>query len=115
MSSTMETQFPEMEPSNSRIARERVMADMRALARDAESLLKATAEDVSEKAKEARLRLMSAVEKAKATYEDMQAQGIESARAAAMKADQTIRSHPYESLGVAFVIGVLLGAFVRRR
>jgi uncharacterized membrane protein YqjE len=73
----METHFPDMEPSNSRIARERVMADMRALARDAESLLKATADDVSEKAKEARTRLMSAVEKAKATYDEVQAQGID--------------------------------------
>jgi ElaB/YqjD/DUF883 family membrane-anchored ribosome-binding protein len=111
----METHFPEIENSNSRIARERVMADMRALARDAESLLKATADDVSEKAKEARARLMSAVDKAKATYEDMQTQGIESARMAAVKADQTIRAHPYESLGIAFGIGVLLGALMRRK
>ena len=111
----METHFPDMEPSNSRIARERVMADMRALARDAESLLKATADDVSEKAKEARVRLMSAVEKAKTTYDEMQAQGLESARVAALRADETIRAHPYESLGVAFGVGVLLGALLRRK
>ena len=111
----METHFPETEPSNSRIARERVMADMRALARDAESLLKATADDVSEKAKEARARLMAAVEKAKASYDEMQAQGIESARAAALRADETIRTHPYESLGIAFGVGVLLGALLRRK
>ena len=111
----METHFPDMEPSNSRIARERVMADMRTLARDAESLLKATADDVSEKAREARTRLMSAIERAKSTYDDMQAQGLESARAAAVKADETIRAHPYESLGVAFGIGVLLGVLLRRK
>lgn len=111
----METSAPESENVNSRIARERVMADMRALARDAESLLRATADDVSEKAKEARTRLMAAVEKAKSSYDDMQAQGIESAREAARRADETIRSHPYESLGVAFGIGVLLGALIRRR
>src|SRR5687767_16026403 len=98
MTSTMETHFPDMEPSNSRIARERVMADMRALARDAESLLKATADDVSEKAKEARTRLMAAVENAKSSYANMQAQGMETAREAAKKADETIRAHPYESL-----------------
>ena len=111
----METHFPEMESSPSRVARERVMADMRALARDAESLLRATADDVSEKAKEARVQLMAAVEKAKATYEDMQAQGIESAKAAAKKADETIRAHPYESVGVAFGVGVLIGVLLRRK
>jgi ElaB/YqjD/DUF883 family membrane-anchored ribosome-binding protein len=111
----METSMPESENSNSRIARERVMADMRALARDAESLLRATADDVSEKARDARTRLMAAVEKAKSSYEHMQAQGIESAREAAKKADESIRAHPYESLGVAFGIGVLIGALIRRR
>jgi ElaB/YqjD/DUF883 family membrane-anchored ribosome-binding protein len=111
----METHFPGIENSNSRIARERVMADMRALARDAESLLKATADDVSEKAKEARVRLISAVDKAKASYEEMQAQGLESAREAAIKADEAIRTHPYESLGLAFGIGVLFGALLRRK
>ena len=111
----METSIPESESSNSRIARERVMADMRALARDAESLLRATADDVSEKAREARTRLMAAVEKAKVSCEHMQEQSIESAREAARKADETIRAHPYESLGVAFGIGVLIGALIRRR
>jgi ElaB/YqjD/DUF883 family membrane-anchored ribosome-binding protein len=111
----METHFPDMEPTPSQVARERVMADMRALARDAESLLRATADDVGEKAKEARTRLMAAVEKAKTTYTEMQAQGLESARVAAQKADQTIRAHPYESLGVAFGVGLLIGVLVRRR
>jgi ElaB/YqjD/DUF883 family membrane-anchored ribosome-binding protein len=112
----METHFPDAENSNSsREARERVMADMLTLARDAENLLKATANDVSEKAREARTRLIAAVENAKTTYSNMQAQGIESAREAAKKADETIRSHPYESLGVAFGIGVLLGALIRRK
>lgn len=111
----MESHFPDMEGSQSQMARERVMADMRALARDAESLLKATAEDASEKAKEARVKLMAAVERAKSTYEAMQAQGIETARAAAKKADATIRAHPYESLGVALGVGVLIGILLRRR
>jgi ElaB/YqjD/DUF883 family membrane-anchored ribosome-binding protein len=33
----------------------------------------------------------------------------------AQAADDTIRSHPYESLAVALGVGVLLGALLRRR
>jgi ElaB/YqjD/DUF883 family membrane-anchored ribosome-binding protein len=33
----------------------------------------------------------------------------------AQTADDTIRSHPYESLAVALGVGVLLGALLRRR
>lgn len=111
----METHFPDMDDSNSRAARERLMTDLRALADDAEALIRATADDASEKAKEARSRLTTALEKAKATYDDLQSQGIESAKAAAKKADETIRAHPYESLAVAFGVGMLLGALLKRR
>lgn len=35
--------------------------------------------------------------------------------AGAQAADETIRTHPYESLAVALGVGVLLGALLRRR
>lgn len=111
----METNFPPMDESRSRLARERVMEDLRALAADAEDLLKATAGDVSEKARESRERVAAALEKAKATYSELQAQSIESAKAAVKKADDTIREHPYESVAVAFGIGLLVGALLRRK
>lgn len=111
----MESYFPNIDESGSRLARERVLADMRALASDAEALLKVTANDASEKAKEARARLNVALDKAKATYEEMQKQGVESARAAVKKADETVRAHPYESMGIAFGVGLLLGALLQRK
>jgi ElaB/YqjD/DUF883 family membrane-anchored ribosome-binding protein len=35
--------------------------------------------------------------------------------AGARRTDETIRSHPYESLAVALGVGVLVGALIRRR
>jgi ElaB/YqjD/DUF883 family membrane-anchored ribosome-binding protein len=58
---------------------------------------------------------MAALERAKTTYADFQERGLESARAAASKADDTIRMHPYESIGVAFGLGILIGVLLRRR
>ncbi len=111
----METHFPTMEESQSRVARERVMADLRALADDAEFLLRATADDAGDKAREARARVTVALEKAKATYAELQEQSIASAKAAMRTADETIRSHPYQSIGVAFGVGLLLGVLLRRK
>ena len=91
------------------------MADLKALASDSEDLLRATAGDVSEKAKEARVRVMAALERAKATYAELQEHGLESARAAARKADDTIRTHPYESIGLALGLGILIGVLLKRR
>ncbi len=111
----MDTDIPDMENTQSRQARERVMADLKMLAGDVEDLLRATAGDVSEKAKEARARVSAALERAKASYSDLQARGMESATAAARRADDTIRGHPYESIGVAFGVGLLLGVLLRRK
>jgi ElaB/YqjD/DUF883 family membrane-anchored ribosome-binding protein len=104
-----------MQNSEAREARERVMADFKMLASDAEDLLRATAGDLGDKAKEARTRLTAGLERAKSTLADWQTQGMESAQAAAKKVDETVRTHPYESLGVAFGVGLLVGVLLRRR
>jgi len=111
----METHFENMEHTHSTLARERVMADLKSLVHDSEDLLKATAGDVSEKAKEARSRLTAALERAKGSCENLQQQTVASAKAAAKKADAAIRTHPYESIGVAFGVGLLIGVLVTRK
>ena len=111
----METHFENMEQAQSNLARERVMADLKSLVRDSEDLLKATAGDVSEKAKEVRSRVTGALERAKATCKDLQDQTTATATAAARKADMMIREHPYESLGVVFGLGLLIGVLVTRK
>jgi ElaB/YqjD/DUF883 family membrane-anchored ribosome-binding protein len=111
----METHFENMEHVHSTLARERVMADLKSLAHDAEDLLKATAGDVSEKAREVRSRVTAALERAKATCEDMREKTATTAKATVKKADTAIRTHPYESLGVAIGIGLLIGVLVTRK
>lgn len=111
----METNYEAIENAHSAIARERVMADLQALTRDAEDLLKATASDVSEQAKAARTRVAAALERAKTTSTYLQEQTVATAKAAAKKADTVIRDHPYESIGVAFGLGLLIGILVTRK
>jgi ElaB/YqjD/DUF883 family membrane-anchored ribosome-binding protein len=111
----METHFENLVQAHSLMARERVLRDLKTLAHDAEDLLKATAGDLSEKTKAARARLASALELAKETGADLQELTIASAKAAAKRADTVIRDHPYESIGVAFGIGVLVGVLVTRK
>jgi ElaB/YqjD/DUF883 family membrane-anchored ribosome-binding protein len=88
----METNFEELESAHSHLARQRVMADLKTLVRDSEDLLRATASDMSEKAREARMRMVGALERAKATCDDLQEQTVATARAAAKKADTMIRT-----------------------
>lgn len=107
----METVFQNMETSNPGVSRERVKEDLRTLVHDAEELFKATAGDMSERAKEARSRLTAALERAKVTCQDLESKTI----AAAKATDKVIREHPYESVGIAFGVGLLIGVLVTRR
>lgn len=111
----METNYEAIEKSHSAVARERVLTDLQALTRDAEELLKATAGDVSEKANVARARVSAALDRAKTTCAHLQDQTVATAKAAAKQADTVIREHPYESIGVAFGVGLLLGVVVARK
>lgn len=92
-------------------ANQRLVADIKLLARDAEELLRATAGEAGEKIKEVRQRLSNALESARATCENLQDQTAETLRTA----DETIRDHPYESIGIAFAVGAVLGILVGRR
>ena len=90
---------------------ERLVKELKTVARDADDLIRATAGDVGEKAKEARARLSATLESAKESLHALQEKAIAGAKAA----DKTIREHPYQSIGVAFGIGILIGVLVNRR
>jgi ElaB/YqjD/DUF883 family membrane-anchored ribosome-binding protein len=111
----METHLPAFDMSQSRAARDRVIADLKTLVSDTDDLLKATAGDLSEKAKEARARVSRGLDRAKQSMDELQVQGLESARAAMKQADSTIRDHPYESIGLALGIGLVIGSLLRRK
>jgi ElaB/YqjD/DUF883 family membrane-anchored ribosome-binding protein len=57
-----------------------------------------------------RARLQNVVDKAKDVCERLQDQTT----AAAKATDRTIRDHPYQSIGIAFGLGILIGVLAMR-
>jgi ElaB/YqjD/DUF883 family membrane-anchored ribosome-binding protein len=57
-----------------------------------------------------RAKLEAATEKAKEVCQRLQDQTV----AAAKATDKVVRAHPYESIGIAFALGVLAGVLVTR-
>lgn len=90
---------------------DKLVHDLKAISRDAEDMLQATAGELSDKARDARARLTSALESAKATCGRLQDQAVAGARAT----DRVIREHPYQTVGVAFGVGLLVGVLALRR
>ena len=90
---------------------EKLLQDLKAVVRDGEALLRAGAADLSERGMAARERLAAALEVAKDTRRKLEEKAVEGVKAT----DRYIREYPYQSLGVAFGIGMLLGVMVNRK
>ncbi|HKM52417.1 MAG TPA: hypothetical protein VJY33_03345 [Isosphaeraceae bacterium] len=71
--------------------------------------MEATERGDSEKS-EIRARLEAAVEKAKAACERLEEKTV----AAAKATDKAVREHPYQAVGIAFGVGILIGVLVAR-
>jgi ElaB/YqjD/DUF883 family membrane-anchored ribosome-binding protein len=89
-----------------------VIENLRRLIAEAENALSG---DIGQKSEEAlsavRERLEDGLESLNGYYSHAKKRVVEGARAT----DETIRTHPYESLAIAVGVGVLLGALIRRQ
>ena len=93
----------------------KLMDDLRTVGSDAEALLSATAHDASDRAREARDRATGSVEQARRRLEDLEKDLKNRAKAAADDANRYVRDNPWQSLGVAAAVGVVIGLLLGRR
>jgi ElaB/YqjD/DUF883 family membrane-anchored ribosome-binding protein len=96
---------------NADLNTDKLIADLKRVVRDSEELLQATAGAVGESAQELRERLNETLESARRTCRKLEDRTLEGAQAA----DEAIREHPYQSIGIAFGIGMLLGVILNRK
>jgi ElaB/YqjD/DUF883 family membrane-anchored ribosome-binding protein len=86
-----------------------------AVIRDAESLLRATAAQTGDKVEEIRARAQESVRAAKERLATIEDQALEHARALAGDADDYVRDNPWQAVGIAAGIGLVLGLLMSRR
>jgi ElaB/YqjD/DUF883 family membrane-anchored ribosome-binding protein len=91
------------------------MEDLRTVVADAEALLSATAHDASEKARGARERATGSVEQARRRLEELEEELTDRAKAAADDAGRYVKDNPWQSIGIAAAVGVVIGLILGRR
>ncbi len=93
----------------------KLMEDLRTVVSDAEALLSATAHDASEKARDARQRATGSVEQARKRLEELEEELRARAKAAADDAGRYVKDNPWQSIGIAAAVGVVIGLILGRR
>ncbi len=97
------------------IAKEKLVADFKAVIADTEELLKATATQSGERVSAARTRVQETIENTRERLAELQENAVDKARAAARATDQMVHDNPWKAVGIAAGVGFLLGLLVHRR
>lgn len=96
-------------------AQEILMADFQALVRDTERLLADTANLAGDQADELREQIHARLEEARAnlqvTQESVRARGQE----AVVQAEAYVQENPWQAIGIAAGVGLLIGLLANRR
>jgi ElaB/YqjD/DUF883 family membrane-anchored ribosome-binding protein len=85
--------------------------ELRTLILEAEQALSNAGEAADEKLGEIKDRLQSAMQASKSTFHRIRRSAVDQAK----RADDAVRSHPYESIGIALAAGLVIGWAVSKR
>ncbi|MEY4523803.1 MAG: hypothetical protein RIR27_879 [Pseudomonadota bacterium] len=94
---------------------ENLMSDFKALMADAEELIKATASHDDGPLGTIRSKALETLNSAKESLSSVEGTMTEKAKVVAERTDDFVHRNPWEAVGVAAGIGLLLGLFIRRR
>lgn len=90
-------------------------ADLRAVVRDAEILLRQAAGNAGQEYEAARGKLEETLRTAKYRLQDAEEAVVEKAKAAGRAADDYVHANPWQSVGLGAAVGLALGLLIGRR
>ncbi|MGH7773949.1 MAG: DUF883 family protein [Candidatus Binatia bacterium] len=99
---------------NAEVTRDKLFSDFKVLVGDAEELLKATANQAGERVAAARHRIEQSLGEGKKSLADAEGIVIDKTKEAAKAADVYVRENPWNAVGIAAGIGLILGLLLRR-
>lgn len=96
-------------------SKDKLVEDLRTVVADAEELLRATANQTGERITAARARAGESLQAAKARLDETQAAVVERTKVAARATDDYVHDNPWQAIGIAATVGLILGALIARR
>jgi len=92
----------------------KLMRDLGVVIEDAQVLLRMTADQVGEGVEGVRARVEARLAEASQELRHLQEAAVKSAEAAGDATDKYVREHPWQAIGIAAGVGLLLGLLLRK-
>jgi len=97
------------------VTTDQLVSDLKTVMEDAEALLKATSALTGEKIQEVRARAEESLRQAKVRLTQVEEEAMRRAREIADAADEYVHENPWQSVGIAAGIGLVVGVLLARR
>jgi ElaB/YqjD/DUF883 family membrane-anchored ribosome-binding protein len=94
---------------------DRLVTDLQTIIKDTETLLKDTGEVLGDKALVAREKLQKGLKEAKVKLDNVQGLVLDKAKEAAHVTDEYVHANPWQAIGIAAGLGVIVGFLLHRR
>lgn len=94
---------------------QRLKDDLAAVLRDAELLMQASAEYGGEKTAAARARIRESLDAAKRRLQELEQSAVRHGQDTVFATEDYVRKNPWQSMGIAAGVGLILGVLVARR
>jgi ElaB/YqjD/DUF883 family membrane-anchored ribosome-binding protein len=111
----MTTKNPTSTQEKAQIHADDLISDFKALMADAEDLIKATASHEDGPLGTIRTKALDTLNNAKDRLSSVEGTLTDKAKVVADGADEFVHSNPWEAVGVAAGLGLLIGLLIRRR
>ncbi len=95
--------------------RDKLLDDLRLVIADAEELLRMTTDQVGEGTAEVRSHIQDRLQAARAELASLQDEAAARLKAAGHATDAFVHENPWQSIGIAAAIGLVVGLLVARR
>lgn len=96
-------------------ARDKLVDEFAAVLAEAEEMLKRAATETGDKARDLRSQVETKLLRAKLSLQELEGQAVDQAKAAARATDDYVHDNPWQAIGVAAAVGILVGLMMNRR
>ena len=97
------------------VTKDKLLQDFKVVVADAEELLRATASQAGEKVAVARERIQDSLHQAKVKLAEAEDIIVQKSRQAARATDDYVHENPWQAVGAAAAVGLVIGLLIGRR